>query len=68
MARLISIDHIDFTNMKRGTDSIIMKYDESKSDKIGEKCTNKNVDTNLTDPSIYFLQHWGSIAPMCPSL
>ena len=41
MARSISIDHIGFTNMKGGTDSIIVKYNETKSDKAGEKCTNK---------------------------
>ena len=43
MARSIAIDHIGFANMKRGTDSIIVKDDESKSNKAGEKCTNKNV-------------------------
>ena len=68
MARSISIDHIGFTNMKRGTDSIIVKYDETKSDKTGERCTNKNVYANPADPSICFLQHWGSTAPMSQSL
>ena len=54
MARSISIDHIGFANMKRGTDSIIVKYDESKSDKAGEKFTNKNIYANPIDPSICF--------------
>ena len=43
MARSKSIDHIGFTNMKRRTDSIVVKYNESKSDKAGERCTNKNI-------------------------
>ena len=54
MARSISIDHLGFTNMKRGTDSIIVKYDETKSDKAGERCKNKNVYAKPTDPSICF--------------
>ena len=41
MARLISIDHIGCTNMKRGTDSIIVKDNETKSDETGETCTIK---------------------------
>ena len=54
MARSISINHIGFANMKRGTDSITVKYDESKSGKVGEKCTKKNIYTNPTDLSICF--------------
>ena len=61
MARSISIDHIGFTNMKRGTDSIIVKYDETKSDKTGERCTNKNVYANPTDPSICFFFSIGDL-------
>ena len=53
MPRSTSIDHIGFTNMKRVTYSIIVKYNEIKSDKAGEKCK-KNVYANPTDPSIYF--------------
>ena len=41
-----------FTNMERGTDSIIVKYNETKSEKSGEKCSNKNIYANPTDPSI----------------
>ena len=59
MARSISIDHIGFTNRKRGTDYIIVKYNETKSDKTGERCTNKNVYANPTDPSIYFFTALG---------
>ena len=59
MARSISIDHLGFTNMKRGTDSIIVKYNETKSDKAGEKCTNKIVYSNPTDPSICYFKELG---------
>ena len=54
MARSISIDHIGFTNIKRGTDSILVNYNEAKSDKAGERCTNKNVYANPMNPSICF--------------
>ena len=33
MARSVNIDCIGFSNLKRGSDSIIVKYDEKKSDK-----------------------------------
>ena len=59
MARSISIDNIGFSNMKRGSDTIIIKYDESKSNKVGEKCTNKNTFANNVDPSIYFFTGLG---------
>ena len=55
MARSISIDHIGFANMRRGTDSIVVKYDEPKSAKAGEKCTNKNIYTNPMGPHICFV-------------
>ena len=54
-----SIDHIGFANMKIGTDSIIVKHNESKSDKTGERCTNKNVYANLSDLSINFFAALG---------
>ena len=50
---------IEFTNMKIGTDSIIVKYDESKCNKVGEKCTNNNIYANPIDPSIYFFTPLG---------
>ena len=59
MARSISIDHIGFRSMKSGTDSIIVKYNETKSDKTGEKCTNENAYPNLTDFSICFFTALG---------
>ena len=46
MTKSIFIDHIGPANMKRGIDSIIVKYDESKSDKAGKKFVNKNINAN----------------------
>ena len=43
ICKITFIDHIGFINMKRGKLAIIVKYDESKSDKAGENCTNKNI-------------------------
>ena len=54
MAKFISIDHLGISNLKRGSDSMIVKYDESKSNKAGEKFSNKNKYANPTDPSICF--------------
>ena len=59
MARSISIDHLGFPNLKRGSDSIIVKYNESKNDKAGEKCSNKNINANPTDPSMCFFTALG---------
>ena len=59
IARSISIDHKGFTNMKRGTDSIIVKCNQTKSDKTDERYTNKNVFANPTDPSINFFTALG---------
>ena len=59
MARSILIGHIGFPYMKRGTDSVTVKQNDSKSDKVGEKCTNKNVYANQIDPSIYFFTALG---------
>ena len=52
MARSINIDCIGFSNLKRGTDSIMVKYDDTKSDKAGENCTNKNLYANPHDPVV----------------
>ena len=40
MARFISIEHLGFSNLKRGSDSIIIKFNKSKIDITGEKCSN----------------------------
>ena len=68
MAKSISIYQIVFTNMKRGTDSIIVKDGETKSDKVGEKCTNKNVYASPTDPSICFFIAMGIYCSISLSL
>jgi hypothetical protein len=49
MARSINIDCIGWHNMRRGEDSIVVKYDDTKSDKAGEKCSNKNLYSNPND-------------------
>ena len=52
MARSINLDCIAFSNLKRGSDSIIVKYDETKSDKTGENCSNKHIYGNPADPVV----------------
>lgn len=49
MARSASIDCLAFHNFRLGTDSIIIKYDDSKADKAGEKLSEKNVYANPLD-------------------
>ena len=46
MARSASIDCLCFHNFSLGQDSIIIKYDESKADKAGEKLSEKNLYAN----------------------
>ena len=52
MTRSISIDCIGFSNLKRGTDSIVVKYDDTKADTAGENCHNKNFNVNPQDPVV----------------
>ena len=59
MARSINIDCIGFSNFKRGTDSIIVKYDETKADKAGENCHNKNLYANPSDPTVCLFVAFG---------
>jgi len=49
MARSASIDCLCFHNFSLGQDSIIVKYDETKADKAGEKLSEKNVYANPMD-------------------
>lgn len=49
MARSASIDCLAFHNFSLGLDSIVIKYDESKADKAGEKLSEKNVYANPFD-------------------
>lgn len=48
MARCASIDPLGFNNFKLGCDSIICKYDDSKTKKDGEKLSEKNIYANPT--------------------
>lgn len=49
MARSASIDCLALHNFRVGIDSIIIKYDDSKADKAGEKLSEKNVYANPLD-------------------
>lgn len=49
MARSASIDCLAFHNFSMGLDSIVIKYDDSKADKAGEKLSEKNVYANPLD-------------------
>ena len=59
MARSINIDCIGFSNFKRRTDSIIVKYDDTKADKTGENCNNKNLYANPSDPTVCLFLSFG---------
>ena len=52
MARSISIDPLGFHNFKTGVDSIKCTYDDSKTDKSGEKVSPKNLYSNPYDPKV----------------
>ena len=52
MERSINIECIKFSNFKRGTDSIIVNYDDTKAEKTGENCNNKNVYANPSHPTV----------------
>ena len=49
MARSSSIDCLCLHNFSLGVDSIIIKYDETKADKSGEKLSEKNLFANPID-------------------
>ena len=66
MARSISIDALGFHNLSRGVDSIRVKYDDSKSDKAGEKCTQKNCYGNPFDGNICFFLAMGCYCALQP--
>ena len=62
MARCASIDPLAFHNMSLGRDSVICKYDDSKTKKAGEKLSEKNIYANPID---FFLCWWTSFAIYC---
>ena len=49
MARSINIDCLGWNNLKKGEDSVVIKYDETKADKSGESCSDKNIYANPGD-------------------
>lgn len=49
MARSVSIDCLGLHNLRLGIDSIIIKYDDSKADKAGERLSEKNIYANPQD-------------------
>ena len=59
MARSTSIDDIGFRNLHKHTDSIVAKYDQTKKDKAGDKCTDKNLCANPENPcTCLFFGSW----------
>ena len=49
MAQCASIDPLGLHNMKLGSDSLVIKYDDSKADKSGERLSEKNIYANLIE-------------------
>ena len=49
IARSISVDPLQFHNIKLGNDSLILKYDETKCDKEADKLTERNIYANPHD-------------------
>mmetsp|Transcript_12665 Transcript_12665/g.23742 ORF Transcript_12665/g.23742 Transcript_12665/m.23742 type:complete len:121 (-) Transcript_12665:1019-1381(-) len=49
LSRCQNIDDLTFRNFSLGSDSIIIKFDATKMDKVGEKCSPKNCYANPVD-------------------
>jgi hypothetical protein len=62
MARSASIDCLAFHNFSVGIDSVVIKYDDSKADKTGEKLSEKNVYSN---PLGWTMCSWLAIGIYC---
>ena len=62
MARCASVDPLGFHNFSLGQDSLIVKYDDSKADKDGERLSEKNIYAN-TDH--YYLCFWTGLGIWC---
>jgi hypothetical protein len=52
MGRTASVDPLGLHNIRVGTDSIIVKYDDSKMDGTGERVKPKNIYANPYNPNI----------------
>jgi hypothetical protein len=50
MARSVNIGSLGFHNFRAGEDHIVCRYDDTKSDKTGEKCTDKHIYANPLEP------------------
>ena len=52
MARSVNIGSLGFHNFRAGEDHIVCCYDDTKSDKTGEMCTNKHIYANPLEPTV----------------
>lgn len=52
MERSINIDDIGFRNLKKNNDLTQCKYDDTKMDKAGEKCSNNNLHGHPKNPNM----------------
>ena len=52
MARLINIGGLALHNFRVGEDNLVVKYDDSKSDKEGKNTTEKHLFTNSMEPLV----------------
>jgi hypothetical protein len=52
MARSVSIGELGLHNFRAGKDHIVCCYDDSKADKTGERCTDKHLYANQSDPTV----------------
>jgi hypothetical protein len=50
MARSVNIGSLGFHNFRAGEDHIVCRYDDTKSDKTGQKCTGKHIYANPLEP------------------
>jgi hypothetical protein len=52
MARSVNIGSLGFHNFRAGEDHIVCCYDDTKSDKTGEMCTDKHIYANPLEPIV----------------
>jgi hypothetical protein len=52
MVRSINVGVLALHNFRAGEDSIICKYDKSKTDQAGERVSGKNIYANPLDPTV----------------
>jgi hypothetical protein len=66
MGRSSSVDRLGLHNLKLGTDSLIVTYDDSKTDNTGERVHPKNIYANPYNPFIspfLALAVWCALSP-----